>query len=149
MESTIHTRQMESGHLAEVLAIQARTGFQHWTAKQFQEELRQPYTRAFVLSQKAGMAGFAIWHLLSPEAELCSIAIDPAVQKSGWGFYLMNAMHRDLQAAGISRFFLEVRAGNIPAVSLYKKLGYAQIGMRRRYYSDGEDALLMAREESC
>ncbi|MEM4138682.1 MAG: GNAT family N-acetyltransferase, partial [Sulfolobaceae archaeon] len=42
--------------------------------------------------------------------------------------------------------FLEVRVSNVPAISLYKKLGFREVKVLRYYYADGEDAYLMARE---
>jgi ribosomal-protein-alanine N-acetyltransferase len=50
---------------------------------------------------------------------------------------------------GMTRGYLEVRAGNVPAKRLYLRHGFAAVGVRRRYYPDnGEDALVMVREST-
>jgi ribosomal-protein-alanine N-acetyltransferase len=49
-------------------------------------------------------------------------------------------------SAGAESAVLEVRAGNKAAISLYHKLGFAEVGKRKAYYSDGEDALLMQKD---
>jgi ribosomal-protein-alanine N-acetyltransferase len=50
---------------------------------------------------------------------------------------------RGLSAEGWENGVLEVRVGNVPARALYSGLGFAEAGMRKSYYSDGEDALIM------
>lgn len=134
---------MEPADIIQVLAIQDELGFQHWTAEQFRAELEQRYTLAFVQKNGIMIEGFAIWHLLGDEAELCSVAVARLQQNRGIGSSMMRSMHEILRKAGAERFFLEVRAGNVPAQALYLKLGYAVVGKRRKYYSDGEDAVLM------
>jgi cellulose biosynthesis protein BcsQ len=53
---------------------------------------------------------------------------------------------KELKNQGIEKIFLEVRKSNIPAKSLYEKIGYKEISVRKKYYSDGEDAVVMAKE---
>ncbi len=49
------------------------------------------------------------------------------------------------QDRGLESAWLEVRAGNVPAIGLYEQFGFIVNGQRKRYYKDGEDALLMMR----
>ncbi len=50
------------------------------------------------------------------------------------------------QLGDIKKFFLEVRESNIPAINLYKSLGFKQISIRKKYYFDGENALVFIKE---
>ena len=138
----MHVERMEGGDIGAVLSIQERTAFLHWSEADFASELAHAYTYAFVLKKGILVVGFAIWHLMADEAELCAIAVDTGEQGRGLATFMMQSMHETLQAAGASNFFLEVRASNAPAQALYAKQGYTRVGIRRGYYSDGEDAWL-------
>ena len=60
---------------------------------------------------------------------------------------LMDELIRTAADRGVTRLFLEVRAGNPGAIHLYKKSGFVQTGIRKNYYEElGEDALVMMRE---
>jgi len=74
---------------------------------------------------------------------IVSIAVDPAYRRRGIGTKIIRELIRRLQHAGCSGVSLEVRVTNIPALSMYGKLGFTQLSIIRNYYRDGEDAALM------
>jgi ribosomal-protein-alanine N-acetyltransferase len=94
------------------------------------------------------LAGFALSRSVAGEAELLLLAVRRDRQKHGIGELLLNHFIEDAQRRGAHHLHLEVRDGN-PAVRLYKRAGFSQVGRRRNYYSgrDGElfDALTLAR----
>jgi ribosomal-protein-alanine N-acetyltransferase len=85
------------------------------------------------------------------ELHLLNITVDPKLRKLGLGARIMSAIEGVALQQKISRVILEVRPSNIPALGLYTKLGYEQIGLRKNYYPasgvDGnrEDAIVMAK----
>ncbi len=82
--------------------------------------------------------------LLPPEAELELIAVDPAAQRLGLAQQLFAELAQELRAARWNEMILEVRASNLPALALYRKLGFVETGRRKDYYQiPVEDALLM------
>lgn len=93
--------------------------------------------------------GFAMGRLVAGEAELLTIAVDPAAQGQGVGTRLMRAFLDDLQQRGAETVFLEVAEGNAPARALYARADFAVTGRRRGYYhaADGAavDAVVMTR----
>ncbi|MCL2261001.1 MAG: ribosomal protein S18-alanine N-acetyltransferase [Fibromonadales bacterium] len=99
----------------------------------------KPNPTTWVLDRKA----FAVWQIVLDECELLYIAVDQAERGKGFAKMLMEYCHRELAALGAKSFFLEVRKSNAVAIALYKKLGYAQIAERKKYYMDGEDAMIM------
>jgi len=99
----------------------------------------KPNSTTWVLEKKA----FAIWQTAGDECELLSIAVERAERGKGWAKILMEHCRRELIAQGFEKFFLEVRESNTAAISLYKKFGYEKIGERKKYYSNGETAVLM------
>jgi len=93
---------------------------------------------------KPPIVGFAgIWMMVD-EAHLVTIAVAPAHRGKGLGELLLVSMIDLACILGASRMTLEVRVSNHVAQSLYRKYGFKNEGVRRRYYSDnGEDALIM------
>jgi ribosomal-protein-alanine N-acetyltransferase len=93
-------------------------------------------------------AGFALSRVVAGEAELLLLAVRCGRQKSGIGELLLNRFMDDARGRGVRQLHLEVRDGN-PAIRLYKRAGFSQVGRRRNYYSgrDGQlyDALTLAK----
>ncbi len=77
------------------------------------------------------------------EADILYIYTKKDELKKGYGYKLLKESMEILKSDGIREIFLEVRASNIKAYGLYKKCGFFEIGTRKKYYKDGEDAILM------
>jgi ribosomal-protein-alanine N-acetyltransferase len=65
------------------------------------------------------------------------------VRGQGLGKKILQALLDFCRGCGAHKVFLEVRAGNVVAQRLYARCGFVEAGLRRRYYADGEDAVLM------
>ncbi|HKS97369.1 MAG TPA: GNAT family N-acetyltransferase [Terriglobia bacterium] len=85
------------------------------------------------------LAGFVAFHRVGEDAELRNLAVDPAYRQQGIGKRLVCAGHHRLRGTGVRRVYLEVRASNIPALSLYSTLGYIAGPGRKAYYRDPEE----------
>lgn len=112
------------------------------------ESVRQGVAAARVAVLLAGATegspvGFAMWRDLGQEAELLTIGVVPAARRKGAGAALLDAVLAEARRAGVERFFLEVDAGADAAVALYRAAGFERTGLRRRYYRDGADAVVM------
>jgi ribosomal-protein-alanine N-acetyltransferase len=134
---------MQSADLEQVLSIQNETGFQSWTLKQFQEEAELHYSLSIVAENKNQVAGYAVLHLMTDEAELLAIAVSPEIQRQGIAQTLWDFAEKSLRKSHVRTCFLEVRPSNEKAKSFYLKNGFKIMGTRPRYYADGENALLM------
>jgi [ribosomal protein S18]-alanine N-acetyltransferase len=80
------------------------------------------------------------------EAEILTFGVVPEARRRGHGGSLLREAIGAARAKGAGAMFLEVAAGNAPALALYAREGFAEVGRRRRYYSDGADALVLKRE---
>ncbi len=90
------------------------------------------------------LIGYNFFWLAADEIHILNIAVDPDYQGKGIGTSLMQFAVQLGLKRGAAKAFLEVRASNIPALRLYTKLGFTQIGLRKHYYSDNkEDAYVM------
>jgi len=145
----VELREMCTADLPEVLAIETESQPHAWTEKIFREELGRDCSRLVVLvvGTDGGIkrvAGFCNYWLVADEVQLLNIACSVQYRRRGYGELLM----RDIVAVAKKRcarlITLEVRSGNVGAISLYEKLGFQRAGLRRAYYADNhEDALVM------
>ncbi len=83
--------------------------------------------------------GFAILRVITDEAEIVTIAIDPRMQGKGWGRHLLAKVVTHAQSAGANSIFLEVAENNSVAGALYNSAGFSQVGRRVGYYKDLDD----------
>ena len=80
------------------------------------------------------------------DADIEGIVVDSAFRNKGYAKELLVFSENHLKNLGIEKIFLEVRASNTPARNLYSQNGYNEISIRKKYYSDNEDAVVMAKE---
>lgn len=96
-------------------------------------------------SRVAPPLAYALFLLLSDEAELLRVATRPEERGRGLATRLLNHVLHVLERSGRPRAHLEVASDNLSALSLYERLGFSVSGRRRGYYADGTDALTMSR----
>ena len=95
-------------------------------------------------AEDAEIIGFGGCWISFEEAQVTNIALTSAQRGRGFGKDLMTRLMCAAAARGAERMTLEVRPSNTPALRLYEGLGFAAIGVRRKYYQDNdEDAILM------
>jgi ribosomal-protein-alanine N-acetyltransferase len=143
-------RRMTAADLGRVMEIAwSLAAAPHWPLAAYQGVLSpegSPQRIALVAEapETRAVAGFAVASLLAPQAELESIAVAAESQRRGLARRLVAALAADLRPARIMEVVLEVRVSNLPALALYRALGFTESGRRPRYYSDPvEDAVLM------
>ncbi len=94
------------------------------------------------------LMGYLIAHIILDEVSLLNLCVDPAYQRQGCGRILLQHFVSAMHDQGIRQCFLEVRASNCRAQSLYTQLGFEKVGVRKNYYTQPhkksrEDAVLM------
>lgn len=92
----------------------------------------------------APAAGYAVFRHVAGEAELLRVGVAPEERRQGIARALLEEGIERLRREGVEQCHLEVRINN-PAILLYEALGFERTGLRRRYYQDGTDALVMSR----
>lgn len=120
-----------------------------WSRESMRAELNNNNARYLVAVQQErpeAIAGYA--GLLAPrrseQADIQTIAVAPAARRTGLGRALMNALIAEAAGRGAREVFLEVRADNPAAKSLYDDLGFEGLGVRKGYYQpDNVDAIVM------
>ncbi len=116
-----------------------------WTAAEFEALLSQPTTR-HVTEQH----GFAFGRIVADEAEVLTLAVDPAMRGQGRGARLLADLTALLVRDGATRIFLEVGVDNLAARALYQAAGYREAGRRPGYFTapgqPAADALVLVRD---
>ena len=116
-----------------------------WSEASLRDELDGPGRRAVVLDAGAEILGYAVTLLAGGVVDLQRIAVRPDRQRQGLAALLLADVLTAARAAGADRMLLEVSAANTAAVAFYDAHGFTRIDVRRRYYRDDSDALVLAR----
>lgn len=102
--------------------------------------------RFFAAISDGELVGFGGYSIAADQADVIDVAVAPACRRRGIARTLMQTVLADASARGAAAIFLEVRASNVPAISLYTALGFSACGVRKNYYANPrEDAVLMTR----
>lgn len=108
-----------------------------------QNTLSQSYTVALLACLGQGTIGCAIAWLLEEELQLLDVTVDASHRRQGIAKKLMSSLTANAKDKGATRVTLEVSSTNVAAVKMYLGMGFKQVHVRKRYYQDGSDALLM------
>lgn len=139
-------RPMTSADIPRVFEIDKASAALYWPERSYHFEVeKNDSSRPLVaVDQDNNILGFIVFWLIIDEAHLANFAVDPGFRRLGIGKALLHHGLKTCYENGARVSFLEVRAGNRPAIELYERSGYHTEGIRRQYYQDNhEDALLM------
>lgn len=138
--------------LPVLLALEQACFPDAWTAASLTAELLAPHQLALVaLDSEQGpqdtpqIVGSLLGWLIGDELQINRVAVWPASRQRGIGHVLVRAALRQAQNRGATRALLEVRRDNLAALGLYRQHGFVSAGVRRSYYHDGCDALVLTR----
>ncbi len=136
---------MTPNDLDEVMALERRCFTDPWTRRMYLSDLTDnPLATYLVIRvQPALIVAYGGYWLMGDEAHIATVASHPDWRGCGLGQSLTVALMEAAQARGARLATLEVRAGNAAAQGLYRKLGFAVEGVRKHYYRDGEDGIIM------
>ena len=87
--------------------------------------------------------GFVLFSVTVDSADLLYLYVPKAYRRSGIGANLLKYATEELFKRGVREIFLEVSSQNTPALTLYEGLGYDKIDLRKKYYKNGDDAVIM------
>lgn len=145
--SDARLREAAAGDLDAIMAIEeSEFAGDAWSRGTMAEEIRSRHTRYLVAEQEGALVGYA--GLLCPvgayEGDVQTIAVVASVRRTGLGRRLLCALLEAAAECGAREVFLEVRADNLAAQTLYRSEGFEEIGVRPAYYQpDGVDAIVM------
>ena len=119
-----------------------------WSKASFYNEVTSNACARYMVLREDGVAkAYAgVWFVLD-EGHITNIAVHPDRRGLGYGERVTRALIQLAADSGMNWMTLEVRRSNTVAQNLYHKLGFIDVGYRKRYYENSEDALIMALEQ--
>jgi ribosomal-protein-alanine N-acetyltransferase len=139
---------MRPSDLPQVVAIEEATFPVPWTFRSFLQEVEEnPFACNRVVRSGTGeVEAYACAWMVDGEVRINNIAVRESSRRKGYGEALLLHLLELGRSLGCTRASLEVRPSNLPARTLYRKLGFKVVTRRKGYYSDThEDALVMQR----
>ncbi|MDO5294294.1 MAG: ribosomal protein S18-alanine N-acetyltransferase [bacterium] len=137
-------RLMKTEDVNQVVAIEVDTFSMPWTKEDFTKALNDPQNIYMVVEKQDEILGYCgLWSVLD-EGQITNVAIKKKTQGCGLGYMMMKELIQQGEDKGLTAFTLEVREGNIPARTLYEKIGFESAGVRPNFYDKPkENAVIM------
>lgn len=138
-------RKMALDDIAQIVAIEEASFSTPWTADAFHRELEVNEYAHYVVLEKDGLViGYCGLWIIIDESHVTNIAILPEYRGQKLGDALLKEVISEAKGLGVKAMTLEVRMSNEVAKQLYRKYGFQNGGIRKRYYADNqEDGLVM------
>lgn len=137
--------KMEPHHLPDILRVEAECFSDPWTEQMFKEELSGKFAHYFVAEEKGHAVGYMGMWALSGEGHITNVAVGKDYRRQGFARALISHFIDIAKKENLEFMTLEVRASNEPAIALYKSFGFTEVGARKKYYENTEDALLLTK----
>lgn len=137
-------REMTPEDVEAVAKIEEEAISPPWSEKAFYDALKNENAYFAVCESGGAVKGYAGMYMAADEAEITNVAVREDSRHGGVGQGLVGFLIKVGRTKGIHKIILEVRKGNVPAISLYEKCGFEKTGERKDFYSSPkEDAVIM------
>jgi len=143
---------VEAAHPTDAVAIariEAEAASTRWSMTAVADTLAVDTTHAWIARANGGVVGHLLTRVAASTAEVLTIAVLADFRRGGLASSMLRRSEEAWKRAGVLEGFLEVRASNSGARALYRQHRWEQVGARKGYYADGEDAVVMRWEPTC
>lgn len=127
-------RAMELGDVTAAAALEAENFSEPWSANSFMEELKKESSIYLVACEGMDVVGVCGLVTSFDEGEVLNVSVKKEFRKKGIALQMLQQLLAEATGKGIKHFTLEVREGNVPARTLYEKLGFVCEGIRPNFY---------------
>ena len=139
--------EMNAAHVSQVAALEKICFADPWSEMSIASELQSLWSYWLVALEDDRVIGYVGSQSSIDEADIMNVAVHPDYRRKGIAEALVNGLVEELKRKESRCLTLEVRASNVPAIALYEKLGFSEIGRRKNYYRNPrEDALILRKE---
>lgn len=140
-------RIMSLSDIEQVSVLEQGIFSEPWSRQSFEAVCNKDDKLYLVCDVGGAIAGYCGAWISFDEADITNVAVSGEYRKQGLATQLLERLLDFLCERNVNTVFLEVRCGNIAARSLYTKLGFAESGIRKKYYHNPvEDAVIMTNE---
>ena len=135
---------MNETHVAGIAALEKICFSDPWSENSIAYELTSRLSYWLVALEDGELLGYIGSQSVLGESDMMNVAVHPDHRRKGIAEALVTALSHDLKEKGNVCLTLEVRDSNTPAIALYEKLGFMQVGLRKNYYRNPkEDARIL------
>ncbi len=127
-------RAMEMRDIEAVAILEAENFSEPWSANSFIEEIRKETSLYIVAYEGETLVGICGLVTSFDEGEVLNVSVAKEYRKQGIAYQMLQHLLNEGESKGIKHFTLEVREGNVPARTLYEKLGFVCEGIRPNFY---------------
>jgi len=139
------TRENFPGFQSDLLSIERQSFSSPWDVNSFSSEIDREISHFWVATVDDVLCGYICFWIFAQEVHLLNIAVRETCRRKGLGRQLLTQMLEVGIGEKAETAWLEVRPGNVAARALYRRIGFAEVGLRPAYYTDSrEDAILMS-----
>ena len=139
--------EMNASHVPQVAQLEQLCFADPWSEKSIASELTSKWSYWLVAVEDDRVVGYIGSQSSIDESDVMNVAVHPDFRRKGIAEKLINHLVEELKNRGSHALLLEVRASNAPAIALYEKLGFTQVGCRKNYYHNPrEDALILRKD---
>ena len=139
--------KMKETHVDQIAELETVCFSDPWSEKSVASELCNKLSCWLVALEDGQVAGYIGSQTVCGETDMMNVAVHPDHRRKGIAEALILGLIGELKAMESRCLTLEVRASNVPAIALYEKLGFSEIGRRKNYYRNPrEDALILRKE---
>jgi ribosomal-protein-alanine N-acetyltransferase len=139
--------KMNATHVPQIAELEKLCFSDPWSEKSIETELSCRLSVWLVALEEDKVVGYVGSQTVIDESDMMNIAVHPDFRRRGIAEALVAELEAALRQRGSRALTLEVRDSNVPAITLYEKLGFSQVGLRKNYYRNPkEDARILRKE---
>lgn len=139
-------RELTNDDLDVLIEIEKSLYKDPWNKEAYLRDLENDIAYNYVLVHDDVILGYYGFWIMFDNIDITKVSIRKELQGKGLSNILMKDFFSRISNLDIKSITLEVRVSNIKAINLYKKYGFKEISVRKKYYSDSEDALILQKE---
>lgn len=143
---SVKIRKMKEADALRISELEAICFSQPWSVSSLLDTWKTGQSLFLVAEMEGELCGYVGMTYAADEGEITNIAVFPEYRRQGVGEALLGALQRAAAGLSLTVIFLDVRLSNTSALALYQKMGFEEVGIRKRFYTDPEeDAYVMRR----
>ena len=119
-----------------------------WTFNDLKKEVQNSFSKNYLIKRSNKIIGYVFTHLVIDQMQINNFCISKKYRRGGYAKYLLNNILTYIKSVNIKYVYLDVRENNVAAFNLYSSSGFKIDCIRKNYYSDGENAILMSNDLS-
>lgn len=140
----ISIREISKSDLETIFNIEKHSYSNPWTFNDLEKEIQNCFSKNYLIKRSKNIIGYVFTHIVIDQMQINNFCISEKYRRYGYAKYFLNNILAYIKSVDIKYVYLDVRESNIAAFKLYSSSGFKIDCIRKKYYSDGENAILMS-----